>query len=98
MMKKALIFGLVMIMVIAFKSCKKDEEVLPYEPTPYELDIPQGFPQMPIPANNPLTVEGVELGRRLFYDERLSGDNTISCAACHHPSMNFTDTARFSTG
>src|SRR5690606_3094784 len=36
--------------------------------------------------------------RRLFYDERLSGDNTMSCASCHHPSMNFTDTAKFSTG
>jgi cytochrome c peroxidase len=97
-MKKIHILFLLVIAVIVFKSCKKDEDILPYEPTPYELNIPQGLPQMPIPASNPLTVEGVELGRRLFYDERLSGDNTMSCAECHAPSMNFSDSARFSTG
>lgn len=80
------------------KSCKKDDEVLPYQPTPYELNIPQGLPQMVIPADNPMTVEGVELGRRLFYDERLSGDNTLSCSSCHSPAMNFSDSAQFSTG
>lgn len=97
-MKKLIVFSVLFSIVIAFKSCKKDEEVLPFIPTPFPLEIPQGFPQMPVPANNPLTLEGVELGRHLFYDERLSGDNTMSCATCHHPSMNFTDTARFSTG
>ncbi len=84
--------------IIAIKSCKKDDEVLPYQPTPYELVIPQGLPQMIIPTDNPLTVEGVELGRRLFYDERLSGDNTMSCSSCHSPAMNFSDSAQFSTG
>lgn len=86
------------MIIIVFKSCKKDDDILAYEPTPYELIIPAGLPPMPIPFDNPFTVEGIELGRRLFYDERLSGDNTMSCASCHHPTMNFTDTARVSTG
>lgn len=97
-MKKFLIISTIITTILILKSCKKDDEILDYQPTPYELEIPFGFPQMVIPWDNPLTEEGVELGRRLFYDERLSGDNTMSCASCHHPSMNFTDTAKFSTG
>lgn len=51
-----------------------------YTPTPYTLAIPPNFSAMPIPADNPFTVEGIRLGRFLFYDERLSGNNTQSCA------------------
>jgi cytochrome c peroxidase len=53
---------------------------------------------MIIPADNPMTVEGVELGRFLFYEKRLSGDNTQSCASCHLPSASFSDPNQFSTG
>lgn len=53
---------------------------------------------IPTPARNPLTAAGVELGRRLFFDPRLSGDNTISCATCHDPTRAFTDGRRFSVG
>ncbi len=66
----------------------------PHEPTPFELDIPFGFPtKLNIPADNPLTVEGVALGRYLFYDGRLSGrthpDSLMSCSSCHIQSNNF---------
>ena len=68
-------------------------------PTPYSLVIPQGLPQLSIPVDNPLTVEGVSLGKRLFYDPILSGDNTISCASCHRQQYAFTDsTLQFSIG
>ena len=42
--------------------------------------------------------EGVELGRYLFYEKKLSGDNTISCASCHSPSISFSDSNQFSVG
>ena len=77
-------------------SCKKDQ--VGYEPTPYTLDIPSHFPTMIIPEDNPMTVEGVELGRKLFYEVKLSGDNTQACAACHAPENAFTDDNQFSTG
>ncbi|MBM3418044.1 MAG: cytochrome-c peroxidase [Bacteroidetes bacterium] len=77
-------------------SCKKDNTR--YFPTPYFLQIPSHFPDMIIPADNPMTVEGVELGRFLFYEKRLSGDNTQSCASCHLPSASFSDPNQFSTG
>jgi cytochrome c peroxidase len=76
-----------------------DEPVEVYDPTPYALVIPEGFPDMIIPEDNPMTVEGVELGRRLFYDPILSADNTQSCADCHAAAFSFTDNGKqFSTG
>jgi len=75
-------------------SCKKETKEIPYQPTPYEIDIPFGFPtKLNIPENNPMTVEGVELGRNLFYDGRLSGrthpDSLMSCATCHRQERSF---------
>ena len=59
--------------------------------TPYELDLPRGFDEPNIPADNPLTWEKVELGRFLFYDKRLSGNQTFACASCHQQAKAFTD-------
>jgi cytochrome c peroxidase len=53
---------------------------------------------MDIPNDNPMTVEGVYLGRKLFYEKQLSGNNTMSCGACHAPSSAFSDPNQFSTG
>ncbi|MGB0914818.1 MAG: cytochrome-c peroxidase, partial [Crocinitomicaceae bacterium] len=77
-------------------SCKKDK--VEYVPTPYVLEIPSHFPVMDIPEDNPMTVEGVALGRKLFYEKKLSGDNSISCAECHAPSSAFSDPNQFSEG
>jgi cytochrome c peroxidase len=46
---------------------------------------------MPVPPSNPLTREKVALGRRLFFDKRLSRDGTLSCASCHDPALAFSD-------
>ena len=51
---------------------------------------PRGLPPIPIPTDNPLTHAKVKLGRKLFYDRRLSHNNTISCAMCHIPEQGFT--------
>jgi len=72
--------------ILTLDSCREPEQV--YNPTPYEIQIPQFFPtRLNIPADNPMTVEGVELGRYLFYDGRLSGrldpDSLMSCGTCH---------------
>jgi cytochrome c peroxidase len=72
-------------------ACKKDDT--DKGPTPYNLVIPQGLPAMPIPADNPLTVEGVALGRKLFYDPILSGNNTQACAGCHRQNFAFVDSS-----
>lgn len=51
---------------------------------------PLGLPALPFPDNNPLTEEKINLGRRLFYDRRLSLNDTFSCAICHIPEQGFT--------
>lgn len=66
--------------------------------TAYPLEIPPFFPPMDIPTDNPLTKEAVALGRHLFWDPILSGDNSMSCATCHLPEHAFSDPAQFSTG
>ena len=78
---------------IVLASCKPEQKNT-YQPTPYELQKPAYFPSATnIPSDNPMTEEGVALGRKLFYDPRLSGrdgsDGIRSCASCHHQEKNF---------
>jgi len=70
----------------------------PTGPTPYALAVPAGFPTPVIPADNPLTNEGVALGRRLFYDKTLSSTGTMSCGSCHQQSKAFTDGRALAVG
>ncbi len=105
MSKKKSAFLVLFLAAIFISSCKKDNcncdcDLSQYNPTSYTINRPQGFPEMPIPADNPMTVEGIALGRKLFYEKMLSGDNTMSCATCHvQAPFSFTDKGtRFSTG
>lgn len=54
-------------------------------------DLPDTVPPPRVPEDNPMTVPKVELGRFLFYDKRLSGNETQSCASCHRQELAFTD-------
>lgn len=74
-----------------------DPKPVEWDTTKYVLDIGR-FPVPPIASDNALTVQGVKLGRMLFYEKMLSGDNTQSCASCHQQQFAFNDTARFSLG
>ncbi len=69
-----------------------------FEPTVYDFITPPLFPPANLPANNPLTEEGIELGRRLFFDPLLSADSTMSCASCHVPSSSFNDNVALPVG
>ena len=75
-----------------------DLSTIPYNPQSYTIIKPTGFPTMLIPSDNPLTVDGIELGRHLFYDPILSADSTMACAGCHFPEASFTDEKKTSTG
>ena len=86
---------------LATAGCRPDETIECKEPpgtTPYVIDIPPFFPPMDIPPDNPMTVEGVELGRLLFWETGLSSDSSISCGSCHLPSFAFADPNPVSTG
>jgi cytochrome c peroxidase len=59
--------------------------------TPFVWRLPAGFPVPQVPPDNPMTTEKVDLGRRLFYDTRLSANRTFACASCHQQARAFTD-------
>ena len=72
---------------------------IPYTPQAYVFpELPYFFPEMPVPAGNPMTVDGVALGRFLFYDPILSTGNTIACASCHRLDRAFADDKALSLG
>lgn len=71
---------------------------IPYNPETYKVSVPPHFPALEIPADNPMTVAGVDLGRHLFYDPILSIDSTMSCASCHLPEASFSDNLAISRG
>ena len=87
---------LVLPIGLALFSCTKDKTT--FYPTPFEIDVPSHFPTMIVPQDNPTTMEGVELGRKLFYEKKLSGDNSMSCASCHGQQNAFSDPNQYSTG
>lgn len=70
----------------------------PANTQPLKPAITQRFPKVKLPADNPLTKEGVALGRQLFHDSRLSINGTQSCASCHDQTHAFADARRFSIG
>ncbi len=100
---------MVAIVALFCDSCKPDEvdpppptigdlEGINYSPTPYELPRLIDFPPMLIPEDNPMTQEGVQLGRMLFFDPILSIDSSMSCSSCHLAEKAFADGQRFSRG
>jgi cytochrome c peroxidase len=89
--------GIIVLMAfVFFSSCKREKD--PILDDRYTLNIPVGFPQPDIPTDNFLTKSRVELGKKLFFDPRISVDNTISCASCHLPQNAFSDPRALSTG
>jgi len=91
---------IIIIFFVCF-SCD-NESVERYFATPSSLDIPKLFEDNilapVIPIDNPQTVEGIALGKKLFFDPILSINNTIACVDCHAPENAFTDSDKFSDG
>src|SRR5688500_4909206 len=98
--KWTLLFSTAVLLIIS--ACRKDPELGPVDASPYFFEYPviieDYLPPIQVPDQNPMTEEGVELGRKLFFDERLSADNTQSCGSCHIPTASFSDTSTFSIG
>ncbi|MCX8481985.1 MAG: cytochrome-c peroxidase, partial [Crocinitomicaceae bacterium] len=101
-----ILFATLTVGAIFLASCRKEDENAKHNPTstyvPANIDPGTIFPAelgMPsLPSDNPLTVEGVYLGRMLFYDPILSYDSSISCASCHKQEYAFSDPVALSPG
>jgi len=87
------------VLLTLLSGCKKDAVTDPrfdglvYNPTPYVFQLPDGFPALDIPVDNPQTQEGVALGRRLYYDPVLHKDGDRSCSTCHQQEHAFSSDA-----
>ncbi len=90
--KAALVFEAVAL--LALSGCQSDRP----RGAPLRIAAPLGLPPVPIPDANPPTAATVALGRKLFFDKRLSLDNSISCASCHDPARAFGDARPLSSG
>ena len=94
-LKKSVVL-IALLTPLVFSLCKREPEIAinmsnnaAYDDTPYDLDY--GRFAEPDMGDNPLTNEGVALGRMLFYETALSKDNSISCASCHIQDKGFSD-------
>ncbi len=84
------IIPLLFFIPFIYSSCQQNDE--------YVSELPQGFPELEIPEDNPMTNAKIELGKKLFFDTALSRDSTISCGSCHFMQNAMTDPKRFSIG
>lgn len=87
-----------MLALAGLQNCKPDPQTTInndpdslYVGMPVTLLKPNRFPPIEIPSDNPLTEEGIQLGRMLFYDPIISVDSTFSCASCHKQEFAFSD-------
>ncbi len=105
------LFFILGVGLFALSACKKDTgepvcdscettDVIEgdYKPEYLSLELPAWAPKPLENEDNPLTRQGIALGRRLFFDPLLSSDGTVACASCHDPAKSFTDGAAISTG
>lgn len=88
------VIGLAATRVMGEPSGLQPNTVPSAQAVPLGLEDPSGY----IPADNPQTARKIELGRWLFFDKRLSKNNSIACANCHMPGLAFTDGQPVSTG
>lgn len=86
---------LVLLLPVCLYSCKKEQTGVTGADI---MQIPKGFPAMPEPENNRFSLQRWTLGKQLFYDKRLSRNNTISCGSCHHAALAFSDSLALSPG
>ncbi len=97
------ILSFLFLCAITLSCCEEESSAIdltsiPYNPVSYEFTVPDGFPILEIPEDNPTTIDGVALGRHLFYDSLLSVDSTVACATCHLQASGFTDNLPMSVG
>ncbi len=80
-----------LLILLSLTACNKAE-------TPYVWPIPADFPKPAVPADNPMSVAKVELGRYLFYDKQLSANQQQSCSSCHQQAYAFAEPKTVSVG
>ena len=91
---------ILLLACVLFACGKQKNAEIPARPVGAALAIkaPLGLPPLPLPADNPLTADAIALGRKLYFEKRLSSDNTFSCGSCHSPYIRFADGLKVASG
>lgn len=83
--------SLVLLGLVTLFACSNSTDTANYVPIPLQLELPTNFPEIAYNLdNNPITDAGFELGKRLFYEGKLSSNGAIACAFCHEQAFAFT--------
>ncbi len=88
----------VLVFLCALVSCEKDLSEETQDEKPVAGQVPDYFPPLPVPDENPLTADKISLGEKLFFNPILSRDSSISCGTCHQPKNAFSDNLPKSLG
>jgi cytochrome c peroxidase len=88
------IFSAVLVFIV-LSACSVDNE---FPEKTFNPELPTHFPDFPEHLKNSITKSKIELGKKLFFDKRLSSDNLVSCASCHQPQQAFAENKSISTG
>jgi len=87
-----------LLSVLFFLLACNDPASQPANLVPSDYPVPEGFPPLLVPPDNPITEQKIALGRLLFYDPQLSRDGDLACSSCHQQSHAFSDTVAVSRG
>lgn len=102
MIKQAVFLSVTTCLSISLSGCLQGGTTIVDESlntnTEWTWQLPPNFPTPVVPADNPMSEAKFQLGRRLFYDKRLSVNQALSCASCHHQDKAFTDGNPTATG
>jgi cytochrome c peroxidase len=93
-----LLFSSFIMLINCSRNATNSLSAIPYQPTPITLNESDRLPKMVIPPDNPMTAEGIALGRKLFFDPIFSRDSTFSCGSCHLPERAFSDSKAVAIG
>jgi len=100
MIKRMILIGAICLALIStnwldHRMTSASSSSAPEQAGKYQMSFPRGIPadlwELLVPDDNPMTEAKVALGQDLYFDKRLSVDNTVSCATCHDPKLAFTD-------
>lgn len=97
-MRKHIVISFLIVVGVVLQACHKDQVVDFREDIVDITQVPQGFPDIDYPDDNAFTVDRWTLGKKLFFDKRLSKDSSTSCGSCHKPHLAFSDNVATTNG
>lgn len=99
MKNQLIIFATIVLIIGSCNQTETDKRPTKQKPKPDDISVLAALPfEVPVPLDNPMTKEKIELGKLLFFDPILSSNKDVACATCHHPEFGFAENIEISIG